>query len=168
MVKFVPALRTMMERIGDILPGPIEGWALVDLNVGPGEIATNSNGPCVFATKSECENLLSLWSKARDIHTDEYSPLPQLQKSKFLIRPVRITLDQGLVFLDDGEEPVVRPVCVPTPSPYWLREAVEDPHMLFDQFAANYVWGNQEAHPMAYDAALSAWVEAAQYFTSLR
>lgn len=165
--RFVPALRTVLERIGEIAPGPVDGWALVDLAAGPGEIAENGNGPCVFATRAECERLLEMWRRSRDEHEDEVSTPRKLREpveGRIGIRPVRVSVERGIEFIDDGPPSATRPNRRPERRPHWLTEDVEDPHMLFDQFIESRVWRDRDKFPDAYEAALQAWLEAAQFF----
>jgi len=172
MARFIPALRTVHQRIDEIFCGPVEGWALVDLHAGPGEIAENGNGLCVFSTRAECERLMDLWRQMQHEYEDDVCTPPRLRGTpvdqRIGIRPVRISLETGIEFLDDGAPPAQRPARKAERRPHWLREDVEDPHMLFDQFFKGTVWKDRERYPDAYEAALQAWLEAAQFFGRTR
>ena len=160
--RFVPALKLVAERAHEIIPEPIEGWALVDLQVGEGEVAENRMGMCVYATKPEAQNILDLFTKARDQYEE---PNRVLENAQFKLRAVRISWEKGLEFLDEGAEPKTK---IPWKrKPGWLEEPVEDVGMLFKQYAKTRrrLTDAADEYDGVYDEASNAWEEAARFFS---
>lgn len=169
LARFLPALRTVYTKISELVPEPVEGWALIDRNAGDGEIAENGRGMCVFSTKADCEHLIRMWEQTEEEHEDEVCTPRKLRerspiRERIGIRPVRISVENGVEFLDDGVEPKVRPPISPERRPHWLEEPMEDVGGLFKQWVKKWTWGDQDQHPREYDAAYNAWTEAAEFF----
>jgi len=169
LARFLPALRTVYTKISELVPGPVEGWALIDRNAGDGEIAENGLGLCVFSTRADCEHLIRMWEQTEEAHEDEVCTPRKLRerspvRERIGIRPVRISVENGIEFLDDGVEPKVRPPISPERRPHWLEEPMESVDGLFEQWVKKWTWGDRDQHPREYDAAYNAWVEAAKFF----
>lgn len=164
-----PGLRTIYMKISELVPEPVEGWALIDRDAGDGKIAENGTGLCVFATRADCERLIKLWEQTAEEHEDEACTPRRLRerdpiRERMGIRPVRISVEGGVEFLDDGVEPKVRPPICPERRPHWLKEPMEDVHGLFEQWVKGWAWHDQDQYPGEYDAAFRAWEDAATFF----
>jgi len=169
--RFVPAFKIVHERIGELAPEPLEGWAIIDLEAGEGEVAENHHGYCVYTTKSEAEHMLELGRRAQELYEDEVCTPRRLRKpvdDQFKIRAVRISLEKGLEFLDEGAEP--KPRIEWRAKPHWYEEETENIEMLFDQYCQTRWPLNAEnrekerENRVAYDEARLAWCEAARFF----
>lgn len=170
--RFVPALKLVYERVKDLVPDPIEGWALVDLDQGEGEVAENGLGYCIYATKVEAERLLEQWREGQRQHEDECCTPRRLRDKpideRIKIRAVRVSLEKGIEFLDEGAEP--RPRVKWKRKPSWYETETEDLQMLFDQYCETRVFlcqKDREKHHRYYDEAWYAWQEAAKFFGDL-
>src|SRR5690606_35974603 len=64
--RFLPAFKTVHERLRELAPESVEGYAIVDLDKGEGEVAENGLGYCIYATRSEAERYLGFIQKGRD------------------------------------------------------------------------------------------------------
>jgi len=162
--RFMPAFKLLYERARELVPEPIEGWALVDLQKGEGEVAENGYGYCIYATKPEAQRILDLMENARSQYKER--PPRDLEKFSLKIRAVRVSLDKGIEFLDEGEEPKPRIKWERRPS--WLKEDVEDVEMLFKQYCQERSLllkqiESGEYNPV-YEEAQRAWEEAARFF----
>ncbi len=166
--RFLPAIRTIHREISQLVPDPVEGWALIDRNAGDGEIAENGNGLCVFATRADCEHLIRMWEQTQEEHEDEVCTPRKLRdkpvRERIGIRPVRISAEAGIEFLDDGVQPRTRPVIKPERPPPWLKEPMESPRALFLQWVETRAWRDQDRFPDEYEAAYQAWLDAAAFF----
>lgn len=170
--RFLPAFNVVYERARRLAPEPVEGWALVDLEAGEGEVAENRLGYCIYATRAEAERIVGLWRRSRAQREDECCTPVNLRKpvdEKIGIRAVRVSLDQGIEFLDEGAEP--KPRVKWKARPHWYEEETEDVTMLFEQYAQTRSLFSR-THPVekpvathvAYEEALMAWQEAAKFF----
>lgn len=157
MAKFLPALRIVHERAHELCPEPIKGWALIDLSVGEGEVAETMTGPCIFATKTEADTMVRIQREYDEEEEKETSRRAQLK-----VRPVSLSLEKGLEFLDDGEAPSLRAFW---PWPHWVTEPVEDIHMLWEQYAKYRQFGEDVTEG---GAQREAFVAGAQFFRSLQ
>jgi hypothetical protein len=158
--RFLPALKIVAERSEQVAPEPLEGWAIVDLSKGEGEVAENRVGLCVYATKLEAQRVLDLFEEA-DKQYEEGERRP-LRKRSYKLRPVRVSWQNGLEFLDDGAEPQARIPWKRKPS--WLEDEVEDVEMLFDQYAKTRYQMDKDENRTLRQEALMAWCEAAEFF----
>lgn len=175
--RFVPAFKTVYDRVKELAPDPIEGWALVDLEKGEGEVAENGLGYCVYATKAEAERLLEQWRESQNQHEDECCTPRKLREpidTRIKIRAVRVSLDNGIEFLDEGAEP--KPRVQWQRKPHWFKEETEDLRMLFEQYCHTRVFLSpnrredeidERTHRIAHDEAFYAWEEAAKFFGKL-
>lgn len=173
LARFLPAFKVVYERARDLAPEPIEGWALVDLEQGEGEVAENRLGYCIYATRGEAQRMIDLWRRTQDEYEDEVSTPRKLRtpiEEKIGIRAVRVSLEHGIEFLDDGAEPRHRLKW--KAKPHWLEEETEDLTMLFEQYARTRFRvlehrpdeGWKTANRVAYEEALASWQEAAKFF----
>ncbi len=98
LARLLPALKTLNEHIGELGVEPIEGFALVDRERGPDAVCSNGYGYCILATRAEADELFRLWTKQAEQYEDD-------DRKKHLhdhigIRPVRVTREKGIEFLD--------------------------------------------------------------------
>lgn len=170
--RFVPALKIVYERVKEIVPESIEGWALVDLEAGEGEVAENGLGYCIYATKAEAERLLEQWREGQRQHEDECCTPRKLRDKpideRIKIRAVRVSFEDGIEFLDEGAEP--KPRIQWKRKPHWYQTETEDLRMLFHQYCETRTLlceRDREKHRTAYEEAFYAWEEAAKFFGDL-
>lgn len=148
--KFLPALGLLHDRAKQLVPEPVEGWALVDLDRGEGEIAENGIGLCIYATRIEAEKILGYFEGR------EKGP-------KLKIRAVRVSLDKGIEFLDEGAAPGLK---VPRDQfPHWATSAAEDVEIMCEQYVAYYMRGKSDELRREAEAAFTA---GAHFFRNLR
>jgi hypothetical protein len=94
MIQFGPAIKLLNEEFDNLVPDPIEAWALVDLSKGERRVASWSGvrslrgGFAIFNKKEDAQKVLDM------LKNDE--PLA--------IRPVRVSYEEGLVFTDDDSK----------------------------------------------------------------
>lgn len=100
--RLLPALLTLSGKIGELNPGPLEGYALTDKGRG-GEVAVNGYGHCVYRTKAEAEAVLETWRADDDVHEskEERKPID----GRIGIRPVRVSMEKGIELLDEVATP---------------------------------------------------------------
>lgn len=162
--RFLPAFKVIHERARELAPEPIEGYAIVDLEQGEGEVAENHYGYCIYATKPETQRVLELINRAREQY--EESEPRNFAESKLRLRAVRVSIDEGIEFLDEGEGPKARIKWKRRPS--WLKEDVEDVEMLFEQYCQQRSRlsprEKKDEYDPTYEEARLAWSEAAQFF----
>jgi hypothetical protein len=96
--RLLPALRTLNEGIGGLDPGPFEGYALIDKE-GGGGVAENRYGLCIFLTRAEPEKLLEAW-RAHDAEQRVRVGRKPIDE-RICIRPVRVSSERGIEFLDE-------------------------------------------------------------------
>jgi hypothetical protein len=105
MYRFIPAIKHVYEEAHKISPGPFNGWAVIDKTAGEKglTVVKNGGGYCLYETKEEIEGLFDRWQKQQDETRDAWNKqLPV--RERLGIRPVRVTLEDGLVFTDTGEK----------------------------------------------------------------
>lgn len=85
LARLLPALRTVLDRIYELDPGPFEGIAIVDPD---NEVVTNGFGPCVYDKQESAEGDLA----SMVAHNKRYEDLLNL-------RPVRVSVAKGIEFL---------------------------------------------------------------------
>lgn len=157
--RFVPALQQIYERIQEIAPEPVEGWAVVDQEHN-GDVAENGYGLCVYATKPEAERIIKLFQEAEAQYEEKLSP--STQEARFKARAVRISIDKGLEFLEPGTAP--RPKIKKNRKPHWVTEETDNVSDLFEQYTKSRYNLTKEHDSSAYLEARMAWSEAAEYF----
>lgn len=91
LVRLLPALATVNARVATLWPGDFTGVALV-WKATPDHIIETNGGPTLYATREASEETLRWWRR-----TD-----PEVD-AKVRFRPVRVTLEKGLEFLDEAE-----------------------------------------------------------------
>jgi hypothetical protein len=87
--RILPAMRTIFDSFKNYQP--FEGFALVYKET-PDAVLDNRLGACVYKTSDDAQKVLD---SSRDISNMEGEDLPSI-----LIRPVRITVEEGLTFTD--------------------------------------------------------------------
>jgi hypothetical protein len=100
--RLLPAIRTLHDKIGELDPGPLEGYALIDREQG-GKVAENGYGLCVYWTRAEAEKMLESWRSEDSEHKVKKDRKPI--DERIGIRPVRVSSEKGLEFLDDVAAP---------------------------------------------------------------
>lgn len=86
-----PALKTFMETLKESAPAPFDGFAIVKND----EVVTNSLGYYIFDTKDKAEEILTLHRNARAEYKEKDL---ELIDEVYGIRPVRVSLEDGIVF----------------------------------------------------------------------
>jgi hypothetical protein len=105
MYRFIPAIKHVYDEAHTLSPGPFNGWAVIDKTAGEKglTVVKNGGGYCLYETKDEIEALFDRWQKQQDETEDAWNKrLPV--RERLGIRPVRVTLEEGLVFTDTGEK----------------------------------------------------------------
>ncbi len=96
--RVVPALRTLWLHIEKLGPPTLkEAFALFDKERD--DIASNRLGLCIYATREEAEKLLELWRKDDEVRKDKFKNFKPVDEY-LTIRPVRVSVEKGLEFLD--------------------------------------------------------------------
>lgn len=93
LARFAPALAFVQEHLDQLYYGPVTGTAIIDLESGPNGIASNGYGLCIYDTSEDVEAILS-----RTIEN-----IPEA-RARLSTRPVRVSKEEGIVFLDTGEK----------------------------------------------------------------
>lgn len=103
--RFIPAIKHLHEEAHKLSPGPFNGWAIIDKTAGEKglTIAKNGGGYCLYETKDDIEALFDRWQRQQD-ETEEPAYKRAPVRERMGIRPVRVTLEEGLVFTDTGEK----------------------------------------------------------------
>lgn len=102
LARVLPALKTLNEEIDQLDLGSIEGYALIDKEVGPEEVAKNGFGYCIFATENEAKKLFRQWKRESNAYQDEgrnYRNLSKPLEERIGIRKVRVSKENGIEFL---------------------------------------------------------------------
>ena len=86
--KLLPALKILNEKIDELYPGPMDGFAIWSNETN--NFVENGNGPCIFNTKEECESLLDLLENRSVIEEKENI------RNKLYIRPVSVSKEKGI------------------------------------------------------------------------
>ena len=94
--RVVPALAELNANLEKLDTGPFEGFALIQKEAGPEAICQNGLGYCIYSTEEAAQEILNLWVKADQERKTPKKP----SRDAFALRKVRITLKEGLVFLD--------------------------------------------------------------------
>lgn len=156
--RFVPALHEVYERVRELAPEPVEGWAIVDEEHN-GDVAENGYGMCVYATKREAQRIIDLFKRAEE----EYEEKPSRNlENRFKLRAVRISVDKGLEFLEPGTQP--RPKIKKRRRPHWLEEETDSVEELFEQYTKSWDDLDKDQNERRYEIALRTWKDAAAYF----
>lgn len=91
MYKLLPGLKILNEKIDELYPGPMNGFAIWSNETDT--VAHNGNGPCVFYTEQECEDLLTQWEE-NEAELEEETP-KDIRKL-LSIRKVTISKEKGI------------------------------------------------------------------------
>jgi hypothetical protein len=96
MFHLIPSLKTIMDHMAsEMYKGPFEGYAL--WNIADNHVAKNGYGPCIFYTKEECDELISVWEKNQDL----YNETEKVNfRERLTIKRVRVSLENGLEVLE--------------------------------------------------------------------
>jgi len=96
LARVLPALKLLNDNIDQLDLGPVKGWALIDTNQGPDEVATNGFGYCIYAERTEAETLYQTWVR----EAEEYEEIERKQHlaDHLKIRPVQVTAQDGIQF----------------------------------------------------------------------
>lgn len=98
--RFLPALKVLTETAYQLYPGPFAGFAVIDNEQGPNAIAKTRMGYALYESEDSIKQLFVEW----DSLAAEYKETKhEAAATKFSIRPVRVTLDEGIVFTDTNE-----------------------------------------------------------------
>lgn len=172
MREFGPALKMVWDNLQELVPDPVEGWAFVDLSRGEDRISSWDNivmmgaGLAVLASREEADQLLNLWRENDDKYKGEGRRGEQEKRidERVGLRPVRFSIEEGMVFLDRDPNPPMRwPAGKRTPN--WLRgqEPVED--RLYEIWAEQWTYRQDDGNGgrMWYHAQ-RAWKDAAEYY----
>lgn len=81
----IPAVRTLYAELPKLAPGVLDGFAIADKKTG--EIAESRAGLAIYQTKSDAEEVLSIWSKQT-----------KARENTLRIRPVRVSIEKGVEF----------------------------------------------------------------------
>ena len=94
MYRLYPALKTFNERVQEYDMGAVDGFAICIPSEGDeeDEIATNGFGLCVYETTAKAQKMIDDWKSNRE---DDEEYIDRLK-----IRPVRVTVEDGLAFTD--------------------------------------------------------------------
>ena len=90
MYKILPGLKIINEKIDELYPGPMHGFAIWSNETDT--VARNGNGPCVFYTRQECENLLDQWER----NESELEETPKDIRKLLSIRKVTVSKEKGI------------------------------------------------------------------------
>lgn len=106
LARVLPALKLLSDNIDKLDLGPVEGWALIDIEKGSESVATNGFGYCIYAERKEAEDLYQTWLR----EAEEYEEVEQKKHlvDHLRIRPVKVTAAEGIVFTGP-EEPLQPP-----------------------------------------------------------
>jgi len=99
--RFLPAFKTVNELATDLYFGPVEGFAILEKEGGPKAIVSNLLGYCIYETKAEVEEIFDRWDENDALHEERRDK--KTSRERFETRPVRVTLENGIVFTDTGE-----------------------------------------------------------------
>lgn len=102
LARFLPAVKTLWEKVGDLYLGPVNGFAILESAKGTKAIAENGRGYCIFETEADVNALFDIWDE-QDSHYEEQRERRPPSRERFSVRPVRVTLEEGIVFTDTGE-----------------------------------------------------------------
>lgn len=98
--RFLPALKTLTEAAHQLYLGPFDGFAVIDKEAGPNAIAQTRMGYALYESVAEIEGLFAEWDSLSSNYEDKKHTVSSV---KFGIRPVRVTLEDGIVFTDTNE-----------------------------------------------------------------
>lgn len=84
----IPALKVLNNRIQELDPGPMEGYALIDQAKGADTVAVTKDGAAIFETEEAAFDALESWFKETPID-------PRIG-----VRRVRVSIDKGVEMLD--------------------------------------------------------------------
>lgn len=110
--KLLPALRVVQDGIAALDTGPFVGFALVEkrAEAQPDAIAENSLGPCIYHTREEVDANLARWREQEAQYEEKAARLGTVDE-RIGVRPIRISRERGLEFLDVPAPPAAPRSC---------------------------------------------------------
>lgn len=96
--RLLPALKTVLERVHTLDYADYSGFALCSKET-PDHVLDNSLGLCIFNNKAEAKKMIEAWA-VEDDHTQEPRDDHTDVRTRVVIRPVRVSTAEGLVFTD--------------------------------------------------------------------
>ena len=101
LARFLPALKLLLEHASDLYYGPVDAFAVVMMEEGKNAICETRSGYAIFESEARINEMFDLWDRANSKY-EEKDRGPQ-SRDRYRIRPVRVTLEDGIVFTDTGE-----------------------------------------------------------------
>lgn len=98
--RILPALKTFTEKVNELNPGPLEGFALVHKELAGDVVAKNGHGYCVYANKKDANEIMELWRKDDAERKDERGSNWKPIDERIVVRKVRVSVEKGIEFLD--------------------------------------------------------------------
>ena len=96
LARILPAAKLFMKSLTTYQP--FDGFALV---VGQtDEVLDNHQGMCIFKTVADAQRVIELSEKSRKSLTEDNPNHPDAEPLDVAIRPVRVSVEEGLVFTD--------------------------------------------------------------------
>lgn len=99
MNQLLPALEVLNKHVDELYYGPVEGFALIDLEKGPEEICKNSYGYCIYTTQEKVDEMMNLWRKNDAEYQDEGRRDRKSIDDRLIVRRVRVSKEKGIEFL---------------------------------------------------------------------
>lgn len=96
LVRVYPAIKTIYEKIRGRIPDTFDGFAVV-LKEHPDNLARNGLGQCIYETAEQAQVMLDRMQAMEDQYLEENSR-KKGDAALFEIRPIRVTLAEGLTF----------------------------------------------------------------------
>lgn len=103
--RLIPALRMVLDKVHEVMPEPVTGYALIDVETGPEAVASNGQGFCFYETRKDAEDFYKLMLQTIKTYKDDEAFRP-----KYLtlgIRQVRVSVEKGFEFLDQAPGPIL-------------------------------------------------------------
>lgn len=104
LARLIPSFKIVYEQIASLYEGPLEGFALIDVEAGIDVVVDNRLGSCIYATREEVEEILRI-TREQEKHYEERNARMKPVDERLGVRRVRVTLEKGLEFLDEGPAP---------------------------------------------------------------
>lgn len=96
--RLLPALRGVLDHIDTLDMGDFKGFAVCKIGE-PDDVCRNRLGQCIYHTEEEAQKMIDRWAK-RDDENEEDFGRKDIRK-KAIIRPVSVSSETGLTFLDE-------------------------------------------------------------------
>lgn len=95
--RMMPALKILWENIEDMSPQPFNGFALFDINAD--SVCSDRLGLCIYRTEEEAKRIIDLWDEQEKEY--EHEPPNDPARERVRVRPVRVTIENGVQFTDE-------------------------------------------------------------------